>query len=383
MQRNRPVRGPAINILIALAPWRARIYPGDGSRRRATAPCVMERVAVHRDPPLVPCMVGSPYYGPAHGFACLVKTKKIRRHCRVTDVKPLRHDDRAPQAHAADHVELSYRTSGGALRAGVSAQPGGAVSGELTAGASDERRSADLNTRSLTGTIFHASGAAWASAVVRFRLLRRFVAPTASHRPIGSRSPARRTAPFSTALAVPDDGTAAYEITLPTAPTVVYLAAGSAIDLSVLLASSSASVEPSALVSEARLRTRLMRRSRLRSRRSSVLRARQSTRRDLPDAPNGEPDAALLARRARVARVHQALPGATPTQIGSDSSTPAPSPPRSSPAALCAAAGQQQPGCARHAEQNWRPALGNDPAFATTIAAALGNRLRFDARRRV
>ena len=32
-----------------------------------------------------------------------------------------------------------------------------------------------MNTRSLTGTIFHASGAAWASAVVRFRLLRRFV----------------------------------------------------------------------------------------------------------------------------------------------------------------------------------------------------------------
>ena len=112
-----------------------------------------------------------------------------------------------------------------------------------------------MNTRSLTGTIFHASGAAWASAVVRFRLLRRFVSADGVAPPDRVSITCEANGTFSTALAVPDDGTAAYEITLPDgAATVVYLAAGSAIDLSVLLASSSASVEPSALAVEAGLR---------------------------------------------------------------------------------------------------------------------------------
>jgi len=92
-----------INILIALALLGGEAMDGYAPRY---SPGVMGRVAVHRDLPPVPCMVSSPNYDVGTWVYVWSATKKVLRHCRVTDVSHPR--DRERHIRTKRIVELSY-----------------------------------------------------------------------------------------------------------------------------------------------------------------------------------------------------------------------------------------------------------------------------------
>ena len=92
-----------INILIALALLGGEAMDGYAPRYDKN---VMERVAVHRDLPPVPCMVSSPNYDVGTWVYVWSATKKVLRHCRVTDVSHPR--DRERHIRTKRIVELSY-----------------------------------------------------------------------------------------------------------------------------------------------------------------------------------------------------------------------------------------------------------------------------------
>ena len=112
-----------------------------------------------------------------------------------------------------------------------------------------------MNTRTLTGTIYRPSGAAWPSASLVFRLLRRFAVDDGIALPERVTATTASDGTFSVDLAVPDTGTAAYEFTAPAGGSAVfYLESGAPIELAVLLAARGVSVSPDAVAVEAGLR---------------------------------------------------------------------------------------------------------------------------------
>ena len=92
-----------INILILAALLGGEAMDGYAPRY---SPGAMDRVAVHRDLPPVPCMVSSPNYDVGTWVYVWSATKKVLRHCRVTDVSHPR--DRERHIRTKRIVELSY-----------------------------------------------------------------------------------------------------------------------------------------------------------------------------------------------------------------------------------------------------------------------------------
>ena len=110
-------------------------------------------------------------------------------------------------------------------------------------------------TRTITGTIYRPNGAAWPNATLTFKLRARFVVDDGVVLPERVTATTDEDGAFSVALAVPDTGTASYELTAPAGGSAVfYLEAGAPIELAVLLAARGASVSPDAVAVEAGLR---------------------------------------------------------------------------------------------------------------------------------
>jgi hypothetical protein len=70
-------------------------------------------------------------------------------------------------------------------------------------------------TRTLTGTIYKPDGTAWAGGVVTIELLEGFTTSTEVYPPTSHAETLDSNGQFSTALGVPDTGTAHYKITKP------------------------------------------------------------------------------------------------------------------------------------------------------------------------
>ena len=92
-----------INILILAALLGGEAMDGYAPRYDKN---VMERVAVHRDLPPVPCMVSSPYYDVGTWVYVWSHNKAILRHCRVTDVSAPQDAPRHKRTKRI--IELSY-----------------------------------------------------------------------------------------------------------------------------------------------------------------------------------------------------------------------------------------------------------------------------------
>jgi hypothetical protein len=104
-----------------------------------------------------------------------------------------------------------------------------------------------MTTRTVTGTIKHPDNTAWAGASVYFRLLADLIIGDVVYPAETKTVTTDASGDFSVTLAVPASGTAAYEVQTPTETQRVYLAAGSAVDLSTLLTVPTVSDPPSAL----------------------------------------------------------------------------------------------------------------------------------------
>jgi len=108
-----------------------------------------------------------------------------------------------------------------------------------------------MATRTITGTIYHpGTNTAWSGAVVTFRLAAPFTAGQVTYPTETRTATTDVNGTFSVTLAVPDSGTAPYQITLPDgASFLVYLASGAATDLATLLASTGSAIAQSAIQS--------------------------------------------------------------------------------------------------------------------------------------
>jgi hypothetical protein len=94
-----------------------------------------------------------------------------------------------------------------------------------------------MTTRTVTGTIYHADGTAWAGAVVTFRLYEYFVTATGTNPIYDYTVTASAGGVFTATLAVPDTGAAAYRVTFPSTEIHYFnLASGAATTLESILA---------------------------------------------------------------------------------------------------------------------------------------------------
>lgn len=283
-----------------------------------------------------------------------------------------------------------------------------------------------MNTRTITGTIVRPSGAAWNAATLTFKLRARFVVAADVVLPERVMATTDEDGAFSVALAVPDTGTASYEFTAPAGGSAVfYLEAGAPIELAVLLAARGASVSPDAVAvaveaglraaADAALQANITSEASTRAAADAARYTKTETDALLasyllssnfswtnlsgkPDtfAPTahaashasggGDPiviaqgqvtslTSDLAAKAPLNSPVFTGTPTA-PTQLSSDNSTRLAT--TAFVAAALAALINGSP-AALDTFNELAAALGNDPAFATTIATALGNRLRFDA----
>ena len=103
-------------------------------------------------------------------------------------------------------------------------------------------------TRTVTGNVTHIDGTAWTSASVKFELLTEFVTSTGVQPLEVHTETTDASGDFSIDLAVPDTGTAFYQVVLPDIGRhEFYLDAGAATDIQTVLAALTSSTTPSAL----------------------------------------------------------------------------------------------------------------------------------------
>ena len=100
-----------------------------------------------------------------------------------------------------------------------------------------------MGTRTVTGTVYRPDGTAYASATVTFTLITPFVTASEYYPAIDHSETTDALGQFSTALGVPDTGTAYYRVLLPTNKWYeFYIAAGAAVDLVTLVTITGTSV---------------------------------------------------------------------------------------------------------------------------------------------
>jgi len=105
-----------------------------------------------------------------------------------------------------------------------------------------------MGTRTITGTVYRPDGTAYASATVTFTLITPFVTASEYYPAIDHSETTDALGQFSTALGVPDTGTAYYRVLLPTNKWYeFYIAAGAAVDLVTLVTITGTSVAQSDL----------------------------------------------------------------------------------------------------------------------------------------
>jgi hypothetical protein len=105
-----------------------------------------------------------------------------------------------------------------------------------------------MPVRTVTGTIYHADGSAWASGTIKFNLLEPFETSTEVYPKETHSETLDANGAFSITLGVPDSGTASYLIETPDSKQYsVYIASGAATDLVTLLTIASAAVAQDAV----------------------------------------------------------------------------------------------------------------------------------------
>lgn len=105
-----------------------------------------------------------------------------------------------------------------------------------------------MTTRTVTGTLYHLDGTAWAGGAVTFTLLETFENGTTVYPQENHTETLDASGQFTITLAVPDTGTAPYEIHTPDGLGYrVNLGAGAATDLVTLLTIATSVVSQSAL----------------------------------------------------------------------------------------------------------------------------------------
>ncbi len=105
-----------------------------------------------------------------------------------------------------------------------------------------------MGTRTVTGTVYKPDGSAYNAASVVFTLIDPFETSTEYYPAVNHTETTDAAGQFSTALGVPDTGTAAYRVTLPDNKWYEFnLAAGAAVDLVTLIVATNPAVDPDAV----------------------------------------------------------------------------------------------------------------------------------------